>query len=215
MHLDYAQIEGMDVAAIGRDGLASVYPGPQAAAGHLGRDAGLRRQRAARRVMTLPATPLKCAGAPLKMTFLLRDRLRQAGTLERSAASTSTRRWSNVFGVPRRSTTTSSQRWQALGIAVQFTQQADAPSTSARAAPPSRPPEGERLELPYDFMHVVPPMRAPDAVQEQRPGLEGRALRRRRLAGGGQDHAAATAATRMSSASATSTARRAARPRRR
>lgn len=31
VHLDYAQIEGMDVGAIGTNGLASVYPGPQAA----------------------------------------------------------------------------------------------------------------------------------------------------------------------------------------
>jgi sulfide:quinone oxidoreductase len=31
VHLDFAQIEGMDVAAIGSNGLASVYPGPEAA----------------------------------------------------------------------------------------------------------------------------------------------------------------------------------------
>jgi sulfide:quinone oxidoreductase len=41
VHLDYAQIEGMDVGAIGSNGLASVYPSPQAAAGHLGRHGGL------------------------------------------------------------------------------------------------------------------------------------------------------------------------------
>jgi len=31
VHLDFAQIEGMYVGAIGSNGLASVYPGPQAA----------------------------------------------------------------------------------------------------------------------------------------------------------------------------------------
>lgn len=38
------------------------------------------RQRGGEALMTLPATPLKCAGAPLKTTFMLIDRLVQAGT---------------------------------------------------------------------------------------------------------------------------------------
>lgn len=80
VHLDYAQITGMDVSAIGREGLTSVYPSPEAAQATW---AAMQTftARGGNAVMTLPATPLKCAGAPLKMTFMLRDRLAKAGTL--------------------------------------------------------------------------------------------------------------------------------------
>src|SRR5690606_33100650 len=83
LHLDFAQIEGMDVTAIGTNGLGCVYPGPEAAqATWMAMDRF--RQRGGHALMTLPATPLKCAGAPLKMTFMVADRLQQAGTRESS-----------------------------------------------------------------------------------------------------------------------------------
>jgi len=74
LHLDYDTIEGMDTAAIGRDGIGSVYNGHEAAARTwVAMQAFVAKGGNA--VMTLPPTALKCAGAPLKMTFLLRDRL--------------------------------------------------------------------------------------------------------------------------------------------
>jgi sulfide:quinone oxidoreductase len=57
-HQDWAQIEGMDTKAIGQDGLASVYPSSDAAVATWAADASARGGQA---VMTLPATPLKCA----------------------------------------------------------------------------------------------------------------------------------------------------------
>jgi sulfide:quinone oxidoreductase len=161
LHLDFAQIEGMDVAAIGSNGLASVYPGPQAAQATW---AAMQAfvQTGGQALMTLPATPLKCAGAPLKMTFLLRDRLRQAGMLERSKIRFESA-LGNVFGVPVVNADVL-QRWKALGIDVEFTRKLTAIDIGARRATFTTP-EGEREELPYDFIHVVPPMRAPDAVK--------------------------------------------------
>jgi sulfide:quinone oxidoreductase len=57
-HQDWAQIEGMDTKAIGQDGLASVYPSSDAAVATWAADASAKGGQA---VMTLPATPLKCA----------------------------------------------------------------------------------------------------------------------------------------------------------
>lgn len=164
VHLDFAQIQGMDVSAIGTaraPGLASVYPGPQAAQATW----KVMSEFAARggdAVMTLPATPLKCAGAPLKMTFMLRDRLRQAGTLARSKVQFMSA-LGNVFGVPVVNANVL-QRWRDLGIAVAFAHKLAAVDIGARRAT-FVTPEGERIEKPYDFLHVVPPMRAPDAVK--------------------------------------------------
>ncbi|MBN9573818.1 MAG: NAD(P)/FAD-dependent oxidoreductase [Alicycliphilus denitrificans] len=160
-HQDWAQIEGMDLKAIGSNGLASVYPSSDAAVATW---AAMDQFRAkgGEAVLTLPATPLKCAGAPLKMTFMVRDRLAQAGTLQNSRV-TFYSALQNVFGVKAVNDNVL-ERWQALGVGVQFTQKLKAIDVGARRATFTSP-EGEATEVPYDFIHVVPPMRAPDAVK--------------------------------------------------
>jgi len=161
LHLDYAQIAGMDVGAIGTHGLASVYPGPQAAQATWAAMQGFAA-KGGQALMTLPATPLKCAGAPLKMTFMLCDRLRQAATLDKSKVRFVSA-LGNVFGVKVVNDNVLA-RWQALGVAVETNHKLVAVDIGARRAT-FVTPEGEKLELPYDFIHVVPPMRAPDAVK--------------------------------------------------
>jgi sulfide:quinone oxidoreductase len=161
VHLDYAQIEGMDVGAIGSNGLASVYPSPQAAQATWAAMQAFTA-KGGNAVMTLPATPLKCAGAPLKMSFMLRDRLLKAGTLGASKISFQSA-LGNVFGVKVVNDNVLA-RWKALGIDVEFSRKLTAIDIGARRATFASP-EGEKQELPYDFIHVVPPMRAPDAVK--------------------------------------------------
>ncbi|MDM7944594.1 MAG: FAD/NAD(P)-binding oxidoreductase [Hydrogenophaga sp.] len=162
VHLDFAQIAGMDVSAIGREGLTSVYPGPQAA-----QQTWAAMQtftaKGGTAVMTLPATPLKCAGAPLKMTFMLRDRLFKAGTLGASKIHFESA-LGNVFGVKVVNDNVL-DRWKALGIDVAYSRKLTAIDIGARRATFASP-EGETQEMPYDFIHVVPPMRAPDVVKD-------------------------------------------------
>lgn len=160
-HQDWGLIEGMDVAAIGQNGLTSVYPSPEAAVATW-RAMDAFRQKGGNAVMTLPATPLKCAGAPLKMTFMLRDRLAQAGTLDKSSV-TFYSAVGNVFGVKPVNDNVVG-RWQDLGIGIEYTQKLKAVDIGARKAT-FVTPEGASTEVPYDFIHVVPPMRAPDAVK--------------------------------------------------
>ena len=161
LQLDLGQIEGMDVAAIGTNGLGSVYPSPQAAqATWQAMDA--YRQKGGKAVMTLPASPLKCAGAPLKMTFMVVDRLQQAGTRDRSDVQFHSA-LDNIFSVPRINQEVL-DRWDRLKVPVTFNSKLVAVDIGARRATVTSP-EGERTELDYDFMHVVPPMRAPDAVK--------------------------------------------------
>ena len=161
LHLDYAGIEGMDPKAIGTEGLGSVYNGPDAALATW-RAMDAFRQKGGEALMTLPATPLKCAGAPLKMTFMLADRLRQAGTRERSNVRFHSA-LGNVFGVPAVNAAVL-ERWEGLGIDVEYNSKLAAIDIGGRRAT-FVTPEGERQELGYDFIHVVPPMRAPDPVR--------------------------------------------------
>ncbi len=163
LHLDYAQIEGMDVSAIGSNGLGSVYAGPREAAATWA-SMNAFRERGGEAVMTLPSTPLKCAGAPLKMTFMLDDRLRRAGTRERSTIRFQTALPTDtVFGVKAVNDNVLA-RWKALGVETGYSSKLVAVEPGARRAVFASP-EGERTELSYDFLHVVPPMRAIDAVK--------------------------------------------------
>jgi len=130
-HQDWGQIEGMDLKAIGSNGLTSVYPGAEAAAATWAAMDAFR-QKGGNAVLTLPATPLKCAGAPLKMTFMLRDRLAQSGTLEQSKV-TFYSALGNVFGVKAVNDNVLS-RWNNLGIAVETTQKLQAIDIGAQSA---------------------------------------------------------------------------------
>ena len=162
LHLDYAQIEGMDVNAIGQNGLTSVYAGPQGAQATWEAIQKIR-QTGGNVLMTLPDTPLKCAGAPLKMTFMLRDHLRKSDVLGQShitfhSAPTS------IFSVKLVNDRVL-QRWQTLDINFQTGQTLKAIDIGAQQAS-FLDSQGKRLDVNYDFIHVVPPMRAPDVIQK-------------------------------------------------
>lgn len=159
-HLDFTQIEGMDVDAIGRKGLTSVYPGPKAVT-ETWKAMDAFRQQGGKALMTLPATPIKCAGAPLKTTFMLIDRLRQAGTLAQSDVQFHSA-LGVVFSVPQINELIL-QRWADANVPVHFSSKLVAVDIDARRAT-FVSPEGEATVEDYDLIHVVPPMRAPDAI---------------------------------------------------
>lgn len=162
LHLDFEKIEGMDTKYIGSHGLACVYPSSQAALATW-KAMDEFRQKGGDAVMTLPGTPMKCAGAPLKMTFMLDNRLREQGTRNNSnitfhSAAT------NVFGVPVINENVL-QRWAKLGIQTEYQSQLSAIDIGAKKAVFINPSDGSKKEVGYDFIHVVPPMRAPDAIK--------------------------------------------------
>jgi sulfide:quinone oxidoreductase len=161
LQLDYGAIKGMDTAAIGSNGIGSVYNGPDGAA-RTWQAISQFRERGGTALMTLPATPMKCAGAPLKMTFMLADRLKQAGTLDRSRVVFHSA-LGNVFGVPAVNDDVL-RRWKALGIGVEYSSRLAEIDIGARRAV-FVSPEGERTQAEYDFIHVVPPMRATDVIR--------------------------------------------------
>jgi sulfide:quinone oxidoreductase len=161
VQMDFDRIEGMDVKAIGQNGLGCVYPSPEAATATWSAMDSFRRQ-GGQAVLTLPATPLKCAGAPLKMTFMVVDRLRQAGTLDRSRVSFHSA-LGNVFGVPVVNDNVVG-RWNDLGVDITYHHRLAAVDIAARRAT-FVTPENEASEVDYDFLHVVPPMSAPAAVK--------------------------------------------------
>ncbi|MFG1463544.1 FAD/NAD(P)-binding oxidoreductase [Xanthobacter sp. DSM 24535] len=161
LQLDYGAIPGMELSLIGRDGIGSVYAGPVYAA-----DTYEEMSRFADRggvgLFGRPATEMKCAGAPLKYTFITDDTLRQRGMRGKAeliyAAQNQT-----LFSVPIVSEKVR-MLFKDRGVKVAYDHVITAIDPGRKIATYTTP-KGP-VELGYDFINVIPPMRAPDAVRQ-------------------------------------------------
>ena len=158
--LDYAAIEGMDVNRIGQDGLGSVYAGPEQAEATW-RAMSAFADRGGTAIFGRPETEMKCAGAPLKYAFLTDDTLRRRGNRGRAELIYNAQT-TNLFSVP-----IVAEKVRMLfgerGIRVNHSHILKAIDPSRRIAT-FETREGRR-EFGYDFINVVPPMRAPEVVR--------------------------------------------------
>lgn len=158
--LDYRAIAGMDASLIGKEGIASIYAGPAQAAAS-SEAIGRFVEAGGVGLFGRPASEMKCAGAPLKVTFVTDDRARRNG--RRGALKLIYNAHSPVvFTVPP-----VHDKVKALfaerDIAVNYSHVLKAIDPGAKRATYATP-SGD-VTLDYDFIHVVPPMRAPDAVR--------------------------------------------------
>ena len=159
--LDHDAIEGFSLDMVGENGIGALYAGPDyaaktwTAASKFTEDGGVG-------LFTRPATEMKCAGAPLKHTFLIDDLARKAGTRSKM----NVRYMSNnksLFGVPIVSEKVR-MLFEDREIASDYSHvltSIDAGSKRARFDTP----EGV-VERDYDYIHVIPPQRAPDVVRQ-------------------------------------------------
>ena len=162
LRLGFEQIEGLNVEDLGTDGMGSVYPSPEIAL-KTWQQIEAFRQKGGRALMTLAHTDMKCAGAPLKMTFMLHDRLLQAGTRKDSDIQFFSPH-KTVFSVPVVNDNILS-RWAAYDapIGVNFEQRLTAIDKDAKVAT-FTDKAGKQSREDYDFIHIVPPMFAVDSV---------------------------------------------------
>ncbi|WP_424939495.1 NAD(P)/FAD-dependent oxidoreductase [Aliiroseovarius sp. S253] len=157
--LNYGAIEGFEMDMIGKDGIGSLYAGPDyaaktwEAAGRYTEDGGVG-------IFTRPATEMKCAGAPIKHTFLIDDIARKAGTTKLDINYMAHNK--GLFGVP-----IISEKLRML-----FSQREITPhyshvlkSVDAGKKMATFATETGDAEMPYDYLHIVPPQQAPDVVR--------------------------------------------------
>lgn len=161
--LNYHEIEGFDVSMIGQHGIGSVYASPAAAQATSAQIDALVSKGEGRALFTLSNTPLKCAGAPLKMTFTTLSRLEKTGQRERFQVDFFSPYQKRVFAVPTYNDFVL-KRWQEQQVGF-FDQRVltglDAPNRSAFFTHA----DGSQSRESYDFIHLVPPMSAPDVVR--------------------------------------------------
>ncbi|MDO5686214.1 MAG: FAD/NAD(P)-binding oxidoreductase [Neisseria sp.] len=162
LRLGYEKIEGLDTAAFGQKGVGSVYHSPEVAlATWQAMDA--YRKQGGRAVMTLAPTDMKCAGAPLKMTFMLADRLREAG-MQKNAGIDFFAAKTAIFSVPVVAKNVL-DRWEQLEIApkVHYNRILNGVDMEAKVAH-FTDENGNASREDYDFIHVVPPMFSPAPI---------------------------------------------------
>jgi sulfide:quinone oxidoreductase len=161
--LDYGAIEGMDVQLIGSHGIGSTYAGPDGAAATF-RASEAFVQRGGTALFTKPATPMKCAGAPIKAAFLTASRMANAGTRARGEVVYLADN-DKLFAQPDTAAFVK-RHFEANRIGYELSHVLTAIDPGRREAT-FRTPDGVKTRR-YDYIHVVPPMRAPAPVRASR-----------------------------------------------
>lgn len=160
LKLDWDAIEGFSLDLVGKDGVGAVYAGPEHAR-RTWEAMDAFTDKGGRAIFTRPNTEMKCAGAPLKYTFITEDyatRKGNRGKIEVQYLSNN----KGFFSVPIVSEKIR-MLFEERDIGYSF-------DNTLTAIDPGRriltfaTPEGTREEG-YDFVNVIPPMRAPDVVR--------------------------------------------------
>lgn len=160
LELNYAGIEGMDTARIGTNGMGSIYHSPEGAAATWQALSTFADQGGVG-LFGRPLGEMKCAGAPLKYTFIADDHLRRRGNRGKAELHYMAHNKA-LFGVP-----IVSEKVRMLygnrGVNVKYEHVLQSINLDKRVAT-YKTPTGT-TEMGYDFINVVPPMRAPEAVR--------------------------------------------------
>lgn len=174
--LDWEAIEGFSLDQVGQNGIGAVYAGPDyAEATWRAMDAFTAKGGVG--LFGRPATEMKCAGAPLKYTFITDDYLRRKGTRDASQIIYAANNEA-LFSVPvvnekvkllftDRGVDT---RWNHILTGIDAgakTAYFKVPEKRALAADGTVEVTPAKTEaIAFDFTNVIPPQRAPKVVRE-------------------------------------------------
>jgi sulfide:quinone oxidoreductase len=185
---DYERIEGLSADMIGKDGLGSLYlnnlddgtvRGANVTWKLLQDFATKAKTQKVQGLFTHPNTPIKCGGAPKKIMYLTEHYLRKEGVRD-NAELTFLPNGGKMFGVPEYHEAIVKQfQERDMKWKYQHNLVAVDPSKKEATFEHHYKVKGEwdeileeytevtkrdRVTMPYDFIHITPPMKAPDSV---------------------------------------------------
>ena len=160
LKLDFSAIAGMDLQRVGKNGLGCPYAGPDAAYATW-QAISTFADKGGVGLFGRPKTEMKCAGAPIKHTFITDDHLRRRGNRTK-AEIIYTAHNKALFSVPIVSEKVR-MLYEDRGISVRHDYVLIAIDPDRRRATYTTPTGTE--EIGYDYINVIPPMRAPDPVR--------------------------------------------------
>lgn len=157
--LDHDAIDGFSLDMVGENGIGALYAGPEYAA-RTWQAASRFTQEGGTGLFTRPSTEMKCAGAPLKHTFLIDDIARRAGNAGKMNMVYAAPQ-SSLFGVPIVAEKVR-MLFEDRGVDTMMNRTLTAIDAGAKRA--SFATDTGTEEVDYDYIHVIPPQRAPEFV---------------------------------------------------
>jgi len=115
-------------------------------------------------IFNFPNTPIKCAGAPQKIMYLADDYFRKLGVRNRSNVIYASA-GKAIFGVKKYATSLN-QVVARKGIETRYQHNLIEIRAEAKEAIFERLDTGDKVVLPFEMIHVTPPMSAPDFVKQ-------------------------------------------------
>jgi sulfide:quinone oxidoreductase len=128
----------------------------------------IQRFTGGRALFTIPSTPIKCAGAPLKVMFLAEDHFRRTGIRNVTQVSYMCA-VAAIFRAPKYAERLSAIA-TARGIDVNYRQELTELRPEAKEAVFKHAESGEERVEKYDLIHVTPPMGPPDFIKQSTLG---------------------------------------------
>jgi len=190
LKLDYSAIEGMSEDLLGKRGITSIYSRAgavktwEAIQYHMEKAV---KQRPVKWVFTHPKTPIKCSGASKKILFLAHNRIVDAGVAEQADMAFYTS-GASLFNIPEYHDALVNQfNKKKLPYHLNHNLAAIDPGKKLAIFDCQYEVWGEydedlgeydtiiktrKVNVPYDFIHITPPMRAPDAVKNSELAYE-------------------------------------------
>ncbi len=160
--LDHDAIEGFSLDMVGQNGIGALYAGPQYAA-RTWQAASEFSETGGVGLFTRPATEMKCAGAPLKHTFLIDDIARRAGNRNKAEFIYAAPQ-GGLFGVP-----IVAEKVRMLfgerGIDTRMRHTLKSIDAGQKRAV-FEDKDGFDVEIDYDYIHIIPPQRAPEVIRQ-------------------------------------------------
>lgn len=160
LQIDWHKIKGLP-ESLGKNGVCSNYS----------YDAvnstweNIRNFKGGNAVFNFPPPPIKCAGAPQKAMYLAEDYFRRQGIRDKSRmvyyCATPT-----IFSAPHYAKALTEQVVKPRNIEVHFKHDLVEIRAATKEAVIQNLDTGETIVQPYDMLHVVPPMSAPDFVKQ-------------------------------------------------
>lgn len=146
--------------SLGRNGVCSNYSFESVSATW----AQLEAFKGGRALFTIPSTPIKCAGAPLKIMFLAEDHFRRTG-IRQQCEVTYMSAGTAIFRAPRYAAELVKIA-AARDINVQYKRELMALKPESHEAVFKDLDTNAELIEKYDFIHVTPPMGALDVMKQ-------------------------------------------------
>ncbi|MBY4893016.1 NAD(P)/FAD-dependent oxidoreductase [Rhodobacteraceae bacterium N5(2021)] len=159
--LDHDAIDGFSLDMVGENGIGALYAGPEYAA-RTWAAASRYTEEGGTGLFTRPATEMKCAGAPLKHTFLIDDIARRAGNAGQMNIVYAAPQGA-LFGVPIVAEKVR-MLFEDRGVDTLMNRTLTAIDAGAKRA--TFAVDGGTEEVDFDYIHVIPPQRAPEFVRQ-------------------------------------------------